>query len=431
MELKSYVWNTEEECTPPQQRRELQNRHFSSVVNRLYENARWYRRKMELAALAPRDVSSLEDISKLPFTTKDELRSLYPFGLIMLPLNRVSRFHTSTGTTGKPTVVGYTQEDLEIWSECVARTLAASGIRSSTLVQNAYGYGLATGGLGFHRGIEKLGASLIPASNAPPKKQLELLGDFGAQALLCTPSFASTLIDVAQENDMSLKNMPLQVGVFGGENCSLALKTRLEESLAIKAYDTYGLSEIIGPGVAHECPSNGGLHIYEDHFIAEIIDFKSGAVLPEGQEGELVLSSITRTASPLLRYRTGDKARFITQACECPRTFRRISRVVGRASQLIRVGDQEIHPYEIEEKLLAIPEIGSHYQIMLDSKNFLTIQIEQSRSLSYQKFSEKILQKKIQEGLNKVLLETNYCVKLVSTGLIPRSQGKAERVIWA
>lgn len=424
--MEGYLWNKAIEGRSREQLDLLEDERLRSTVSCVYNKVPHYQETLKNKGIFPEDIKTREDIAKLPFTYKADLRAAYPFYMLAVPMDQVLRVHSSSGTTGRPTVVAYSRNDLAMWTDCIARNLAAVGIQPGHLIQNAYGYGLFTGGLAFQYGAEKIGAAVIPASVGQGLKQLSLLRDFKPDVLLCTPSFAASLLQIAREKKISLEELNLKAGIFGGEFWSESLRRKIEEGFGIKAYDTYGLSEVIGPGVAHECEVRDGLHINEDHFFPEIVDVETGEVLPAGELGELVLTSLTKEAMPILRYRTGDITRLIRGECPCGRSFIRMARTLGRVQDLIHVQQSKVFPVEIENILLQFPELYENYKIFLQDKNTqdnIEIWVEATNELRDSKpFATKI----IAEIQNQLHIEAH--IKLVPAGTFKKSEGKAKRV---
>jgi phenylacetate-CoA ligase len=427
------IWNNEFETLPRNELEALQLKRLKSLVERVYAVVPYYHQQIDKAGMKPSDIKILSDISKLPFTTKEDLRLNYPFGLFTVPLEEVVRIHASSGTTGKPTVVGYTKKDIETWAELMARALASAGTNKGDMVHNAYGYGLFTGGLGAHYGAEKLGATVIPVSGGNTKRQIMLMQDFGSTVLLCTPSYALNLAEVMTDMGIDPFSLKLKVGIFGAEPWSENMKEEIEKKLHLDAIDIYGLSEIIGPGVSCECiEAKKGLHIYEDHFIAEIINPESGEVLPPGEMGELVFTTITKEAFPVIRYRTKDLTRLISEPCVCGRSFYRMQRVTGRSDDMLIIRGVNVFPSQVEHVLMSVEEVEPHYQIIIDRKGTLD-EMEVQVEVSEKTFSDavKVLEKlksRIESEI-KDLLGISCNVKLVEPKTIQRSEGKAKRVI--
>jgi len=426
------IWNKEDEQMSREELNELQVERLQATVRKVYNNVPFYKNKLDSAGVNPNELDSLKDLSRLPFTTKDDLRDNYPFGLFTVPLEEVVRIHSSSGTTGKPTVVGYTQEDIEIWTELMARTMSCGGIGKGDIVQNAFGYGLFTGGLGIHYGAEKTGASVVPISGGNTKRQIKVMEDFGSTALMCTPSYALYIAEVADELGFDIKNSSLKYGIFGAEPWSDNMRKEIEKLLGIKAIDIYGLSEIIGPGVASECQAQDGLHIFEDHFIPEIIDPKTGEVLDYGQKGELVFTTITKNALPVIRYRTKDISVLHKERCSCGRTLVRMERISGRVDDMLIIRGVNVFPSQIESVLLDISETKPHYQLVVERKGRLdTLEVWVEVSDAF--FSDEVrrleeLERKIHNEIESVL-GISVKVKLVEQNTIPRSEGKAKRVV--
>ncbi len=427
------IWNEEFETLPREALEALQGRRLRDLVERVYVTVPPYRKKMEEAGVRPEDIKGLDDLKRLPFTTKDDLRDNYPFGMFAVPLERVVRVHASSGTTGKPTVVGYTRRDIETWAELMARTLTAAGVHRGDVVHNAYGYGLFTGGLGFHYGAERIGATVIPISGGNTKRQIMIMKDFGSTVLTCTPSYALNIAEVMEEMGLRPSDLRLRVGIFGAEPWSERMRQEIEKKLQIDAIDIYGLSEIIGPGVSVECiEKKHGLHIFEDHFIPEIINPDTGEVLPYGEEGELVFTTLTKEAFPVIRYRTRDITRLIPEPCICGRTFVRMEKVTGRTDDMLIIRGVNVFPSQIEHVLMSVEGVEPHYQIIVDREGALDV-MEVQVEVSEEIFSDEIkvlegLQKRIEQEL-KDALAVSCRVKLVEPKTIQRSEGKAKRVI--
>lgn len=427
------IYNEEFEALPREVLEALQLKRLKQAVQRVYHTVGFYRRSFDEAGVHPDDIRTMDDLRKLPFTTKDDLRDNYPFGLFAVPMSSVVRMHASSGTTGQSTVVGYTRRDIDTWSELMARCFAAAGVTRNDIVHNAYGYGLFTGGLGVHYGAEKLGASVIPMSGGNTKRQIVILQDFGPTVICCTPSYALTLADTGTEMGVDMHSLKLRVGILGAEPWSERMKTEIENKLNLTALNIYGLSEVIGPGVSMEClEGREGMHIFEDHFIAETIDPDSGAVLPPGEQGELVFTTITKEAFPLIRYRTRDISRIITAPCRCGRSFQRMERVSGRSDDTLIIRGVNVFPSQIESILMAIEGLEPHYELIVDragTLDTLEIRVEVSESI----FSDEIralqsLEKRISKDMKDYLGVTAQ-VKLVGPKSILRFEGKARRVI--
>ncbi len=426
------IWNEPYECMSREQMRNWQSQRLRELVERVYYNVPFYRNKLQEMGLSPDDIKDIDDLPKLPFTTKDDLRDNYPFGLFATPMSEIVRLHASSGTTGKPTVVGYTRRDISIWSEVVARTMACAGIEKHDVIHIAYGYGLFTGGLGIHYGSEKLGATVIPISGGNTQRQLQLMHDFGSTALACTPSYALFLAEAIEESHYERNQLKLKVGIFGAEPWTENMRKQIEEKLGIKAIDIYGLSEVIGPGVSSECLHQCGLHVNEDHFIPEIIHPVTHEVLPAGQEGELVFTTITKEGLPLIRYRTKDLTMLNYEPCACGRTLVRMRKCLGRSDDMLIIRGVNVFPSQIETALLEVSETEPHYMIIVNRVNNLDtveIQVEVQEQLYFDEIKQlQSLRKKIQSHLESAL-GISIDVKLVEPKTIQRSEGKAKRVI--
>ncbi len=425
-------WDKEKECMPRKELEELQLRRLKETVYRVYTFVPAYKEKMDEAGIKPEDIKSLKDLQKLPFTTKQDLRDNYPFGLFALPMSEVVRIHSSSGTTGKPTVVGYSKKDIDIWSELMARALTSAGATRYSVIQNAYGYGLFTGGLGIHYGAEKIAASVIPSSGGNTRRQIMLMQDFGTTELTCTPSYALFMHEVMQEMGIEPSDLKLRAGIFGAEPWSENMRREIEHKLEIDAYDIYGLSEIIGPGVAIECANKQGLHIAEDHFLAEVIDPISEEVLEEGTQGELVITTVSKEALPIIRYRTRDLTSLDKNVCGCGRTHVRMQKVLGRSDDMVIIRGVNVFPSMVESVLLNIPGVEPHYLLIVDRKGNLD-QLEVQVEVSEQLFSDEV--RKLEE-LGAIIakemesaLGVNARIRLVEPKSIERSEGKAKRVI--
>ena len=426
------MWNREVECMPRPKLEKLQGERLRKTVELVYEKVPFYREKFKTAGIKPSDIKSVKDLARLPFTTKQDLRDNYPFGLFTVPRDEVVRIHASSGTTGKMTVVGYTRNDIATWAEVMARTLGCGEVTKKDVMQVAYGYGLFTGGLGVHYGAERVGATVVPISGGNTKRQLQVMADFGTTALACTPSYSLFMAETAAEEGIDFAKLPLRVGFFGAEPWSDNMRKEIEQKLSIKAIDIYGLSEIIGPGVASECLVQKGLHVCEDHFLAEIIDPNTGEVLPDGEKGELVFTCITKEALPLIRYRTRDISILYHEPCACGRTHVRMNRVLGRTDDMLIIRGVNVFPSQIESVLLEIGEAEPHYQLVVDREgnlDDLEIWVEVSERL----FSDEVRKLEELEGkIRREILSTlgvSAKVKLVEPKTIARSEGKAKRVI--
>ena len=425
-------WDQEKECMPREGLETLQLRRLKETIYRMYAFVPAYKEKMDGLGIKPDDINSLSDLSLLPFTTKQDLRDNYPFSLFSVPMSEIVRLHSSSGTTGKPTVAGYSKKDIDIWAELMARALFSAGASKHSVVQNAYGYGLFTGGLGVHYGAERIGASVIPSSGGNTKRQIMLMQDFGTTILTCTPSYSLFMFEIMQEMGIEPRDLSVKAGIFGAEPWSENMRKEIETKLQIDAYDIYGISEIIGPGVAVECNCKNGLHIAEDHFLAEIIDPETGKTLKENEPGELVLTTITKEAMPLLRYRTRDLTTLNKEPCACGRTLARMEKVLGRSDDMIIIRGVNVFPSMVETVLLNIPDVEPHYVLVLDrigNLDELEVQVEVSEKV----FSDEV--RKLEE-LGRVInselestLGVAVKVRLVEPKSIERSEGKARRII--
>jgi len=418
--------------TPVPQLRDLQLQRMKAVVARAWQHVELFQSRLADRGLAPGDIRALDDVAKLPFTEKRDLRDTYPFGLFASPMKDVVRLHVSSGTTGKPIVVAYTKEDVDVWTSVLVRSLAGCGLHHGDIVQNAYGYGLFTGGLGAHYGAEALGATVVPTSGGNADRQIMLMKDFGVTAICCTPTYFLHLIDRAAELGVNMKELPLRVGIFGAEPWTESMRRHIENKSSIKAFDIYGLSEIIGPGVACECRCHQGLHIFEDHFYPEIVDPATGEPLPEGCEGELVLTTLSKQAMPMIRYRTRDITMIMPGQCECGRTLRRMGRIGRRSDDMLIIRGVNVFPSQVEAALLQIEGTLPHYQIILTREQGLD-QMEVQVEVTPHMFNDKIgalqgLHQRLQGALDHVL-GIRVRVALVEAHTIERSQGKAKRVI--
>ncbi|OGV58388.1 MAG: phenylacetate--CoA ligase [Lentisphaerae bacterium GWF2_52_8] len=417
---------------PVEQLRRHQLAQLRHVVAMTYEKVPHFRQRMDERGISPSDLKQLSDLAKLPFTVKTDLRDTYPFGLFASPMKDIVRLHASSGTTGKPIVAAYTHEDIKIWTSVMVRAFASCGLHAGDIIQNAYGYGLFTGGLGAHYGAEGIGATVIPISGGNTERQIMIMKDFGSTAICCTPSYFIHLIERATEMGINMKKLPLRVGVFGAEPWTQEMRRHIEEKTSIKAYDIYGLSEIIGPGVGIECQYQDGLHLHEDHFYPEIINPQTGEVLPDGTEGELVLSTLSKEAMPMIRYRTRDITALETTPCPCGRTLRRIRRISRRSDDMFIIRGVNVFPSQIEAALLAVEGTLPHYQIILTRDKGLD-NIEVHVEVNAQLFSDKVraveeFQHKLSNSIEHTL-GIRVKLKLVTPHTIARSEGKAKRVI--
>jgi phenylacetate-CoA ligase len=417
---------------PRNELEQLQLNRLRTVVARSYENVPLFHSRMKELGLAPEDIVSLEDVAKLPFTVKSDLRDTYPFGMFATPMKDVVRLHASSGTTGKPIVVSYTKADLDVWASVVSRAFSVCGLHEGDIIQVAYGYGLFTGGLGAHYGAEKLGATVVPTSVGNTDRQIMLMSDFGTTAICCTPTYFLHMMERAENMGVDLRKLPLRAGVFGAEPWTQGMRRRIEEQAGIKAYDIYGLSEIIGPGVAVECACQNGLHVFEDHFYPEIIDAETGNPVPEDTEGELVLTTLSKQAMPLIRYRTRDITAFESGHCECGRTIRRIRRIGQRCDDMLIIRGINVFPSQVESVLLEVEGTLPHYQIILTREHGLDqmeVQVEVTSSLFSDTVSDlEKLERKLTQTLERVL-QVRVQTTLVAPHTIQRSEGKAKRVI--
>ncbi|MBC9785967.1 phenylacetate--CoA ligase [Heliobacterium chlorum] len=426
------IWNRPMEAMKRADLEKLQIERLKKTVERVYHNVPAYREKMQAAGLTPMDVQSLEDLRRLPFTVKQDLRDHYPFGLFASPMRDIVRLHASSGTTGNPIVVGYTRRDLDNWSELMARTLTCAGADTDSVVQVGYGYGLFTGGLGAHYGAEKVGATVVPISGGNTKRQIKLMQDFGTTILACTPSYALFLAETLQESGIPRDKLRLKAGIFGAEPWTEEMRRELEYRLQITAIDIYGLSEVMGPGVASECPVKNGLHIFEDHFIPEIIDPVTEEPLPYGEKGELVFTTITKEGFPVIRYRTRDISVLHVEPCACGRTHVRMSKVSGRTDDMVIIRGVNVFPSQVESVLLSLGLTEPHYVLVIDRVGTLDT-LEVWVEVSEKMFSDEIrsmerIERTIQRELES-LLGLTARVRLVEPKSIERSEGKAKRVI--
>ncbi len=426
------IWEPTYECMPREDIEQLQLERLQATLNRVYKSVTCYRNKFNEQGIVPEDVQSLADLAKLPFTTKEDLRLNYPYGMFAVPLREVVRIHSSSGTTGKPTVVGYTKQDIKIWSNLVARFMTAAGVTHDDVVQIAFGYGMFTGAFGLHYGTETIGASVLPMGSGNTEKQIMIMQDYKTTALVCTPSYAITLAERMERMGIEPKSLSLKTGLFGGEPWSEAMRREIETRLAISATDNYGLSEVIGPGVAGECECKNGMHLFEDAFIPEIIDPETCQVLPPGSVGELVLTTLTKEAFPMVRYRTRDITSLDYSPCDCGRTNVRMKKTMGRTDDMLIIKGANVYPSQIEEVLVSVEGCQPHYQLVVERKgtlDTLEVQIEVTENIF---FDEMKKQKAFLEKLEKRIESTlgvGVLVRLVEPNSIPRHEGKAARVI--
>jgi phenylacetate-CoA ligase len=431
--MSSIYWNKKFETETRDEIRKHQLQLLREKVKLCYEKTAFYRNRFKSAGISPSDIKTLEDAQKIPFTEKNDLRDNYPFGLLAVHLDDIVEIHASSGTTGNPVVGAYTQNDMDVWAELMARSLYATGVRRQDVIHNAYGYGLFTGGLGFHYGAQKIGSTIIPVSGGMTQRQIKIMKDLGSTVLCCTPSYAMYLSETMKEEDIDpRKDLQLRIGHFGAEPWSERIRERVEKELGIEAFDIYGLTELCGPGVSVECSEHNGLHIWEDHFLVETIDPETGDVLPAGEEGELVFTTLTKTGLPLLRFRTRDISIIENEKCDCGRTHSRMMRVTGRSDDMLIIRGVNVFPSQIEYVIMGFPELAAQYQIILDRPGALdvfTIKAELTEQTS----------KSTQEQLNALKLKIRQnvsnitgispIIELVKPGEIPRSVGKAKRVL--
>lgn len=426
------IWNKEAECMRIGEREKQQTERLRAILRRAYKNVPYYKKRFDEYKVKPGDIRSLKDISKLPFTTKADLREGYPFGFFAVPRKEIVEVHTSSGTTGKPTVSGYTRKDIDIWGEVVARALTMCGATKEDIIQNGYGYGLFTGGLGVHYGAQRIGATVVPVSAGQTKRHLDIMQDFGSTILTCTPSYALYLTEAVAEAGINIKKLKLKAGCFGAEMWTDRMRDEIEKRFHLLALNIYGLTEIIGPGVAQECDQKNGLHICEDHFYAEVVSPDTLEPLPEGEKGELVLTTLTRDGMPMIRFRTRDITTLRREPCKCGRTLVRMDRVTGRSDDMLKIRGVLIFPSQIEKALLEVKGVEPHYQIIVTRPKHLDeieVQVETSSRL----FSDEVrrledVRKKIEKHIeNSIGLRVK--VTLVEPKTLPRSEGKAKRVI--
>jgi phenylacetate-CoA ligase len=426
------IFNEEFETLPREVIKALQLKRLQQVAQRVYHTVGFYKKTFDGAGVDPLDIHTLDDLSKMPFTTKNDLRENYPFGIFAVPMSSIVRLHASSGTAEQASVIGYTKRDIDIWSDLMARCFAAAGLNRNDIIHNSFGYGLFTGGLGIHYGAEKIGASVIPVSGGNTKRQIIILQDFGPTAICCTPSYALTLAKSGAELGVDMKALKLRVGIFGGEPWSDRMRDEIENKLNIKALNIYGLSEVMGPGIAMEClEGHSGMHIFEDHFIVETINPETCEVLPPGETGELVITTITKEAFPLIRYRTGDISRILKEECRCGRSHLRMDRVSARSDDMIIIRGVNVFPAQIESVLKDIEGLEPHYQILVDradTLDTLEIQVEVSEKI----FSDEI--KELQSIERRIIkdirdsLGVTPVVKLVEPKTLQRFESKAQRV---
>lgn len=430
--MQQNYWTPNLETAPIHEIKSLQSLRLSQTVRRVYENVGYFRNRMDEMGVTPDDIRSVDDLSKLPFTVKQDLRDNYPFGTFAVPMDEIVRIHASSGTTGKQTVVGYTQNDVDVWKEIIARSLVAAGGNAKDFVHIAYGYGLFTGGLGMHYGAEAIKASVIPVSTGNTQRQIQIMLDYGSTILCSTPSYALYLGETLKEMGIDKSQLKLKAGIFGAEPWTEQMRIEIENLLGIKAYDIYGLSEVMGPGVSFECCEQTGMHINEDHFIAEIIDPETGNQLPDGEQGELVFTAITKEALPLIRYRTRDIATLTREKCSCGRTFIKMTKPCGRTDDMLIIRGVNVFPSQVESVLLSLGQTAPHYMLIVDrvdNLDTLEIQVEMSAEM----FSDAVRHIEEQERRIRAAVESTLGVaakvRLVEPKSIQRSEGKAKRVI--
>ncbi len=432
MDEQFRIWNSPAECQPREQLEALQLERLKQTVRLVADQVPCYQKKFATSGFQPGDLTSLDDIRYLPFTTKEDLRLNYPYGMFAVPLRDVVRIHSSSGTTGKPTVVGYTKQDINTWTELVARFMTAAGVTREDIVHIAFGYGLFTGAFGLHYGSEAIGASVIPISGGNTDKQIMIMQDYRSSALVCTPSYGLTIADRLEKQGIDPSSLALRVGLFGAEPWSEQMRTELEERLGIVATDNYGLSEIMGPGVAGDCLLKCGMHLAEDHFLVEIIDPDTGAVLPKGSRGELVITSLTKQAFPMIRYRTRDITRIHYEPCACGRTLARMEKTSGRTDDMLIIKGVNVFPTQIEEVLLQIEGCQPHYQLVVDRVNnldTLEVQVEVNEHIFFDEMKRQRHFVNTAEKRLATVLGVSAKVKLVEPSSILRHEGKACRVI--
>lgn len=426
------IWNEEIECMPKDEMKKLQLKRLQDVVKRAYENVPYYKKRFDEEGIKPEDIKTLDDIKKLPLTTKDDLRAAYPFGMFAVPRREIVEIHTSSGTTGKPTVSGYTREDIKIWSEVMARGLTMFGLTEDDIIQNTHGYGLFTGGFGVHYGAQNIGATVIPISTGQTRRQIEIMKDFGTTVLIFTPSYGLYLAEVVGEEGLTPEDLNLKSIGFGAEMWTEEMRQEIQKRFNAPAYNIYGLTEIMGPGIALECPEQDGLHVMEDHFYPEIIDSKTMEVLPNGERGELVLTTLTRHGMPIIRFRTKDVTSLKNGACPCGRTHVKIERITGRTDDMLKIRGVAVFPSQIEKALLKMDGIEPHYQIIATRPQHLDeleVQVETSPQLFSDEVKELVgIKKKIENFIHNEI-GLRVAVTLVEPKTLPRSEGKAVRVI--
>lgn len=420
------------ECMDRGELEALQLKRMKELLLKVYENVDTYKKKFDDIGFNPSDFNDLSQMSELPFTVKDDLRAAYPYKMFAAPRKDIVRVHSSSGTTGQISVVGYTKNDLDMWSDCIARALSAAGLTDEDIVQVSYGYGLFTGGLGAHDGVQKLGATVIPASGGNTNRQVQLLRDFDVNALACTPSYALYVGETAREQGVDLHELPVRVGIFGAEPWTEAMRDQLEDLFGIKAFDIYGLSEVMGPGVGYECSCQNGLHINEDNFLIEIIDSDTLQPVADGEYGEVVFTTLTKEGIPLIRYRTRDVSRIIPETCECGRTFKRLERITGRSDDMLIIRGVNVYPSQIESILLKMNKVAPHYQIILDKKGSMDtveVRVELEPGVAFDEIREiQAITRSLRSAITSALA-ISIDVKVVQPKSLKRSEGKIQRVI--
>lgn len=431
--MADIYWNKKFETATRDELRKHQLQLLKEKVKFCYDNTAFYRNRFKSAGISPSDIKTLEDAQKIPFTVKDDLRDNYPFGMVAVHLDDIVEIHASSGTTGNPIVGAYTPNDMDVWAELMARSLYATGVRKQDVIHNAYGYGLFTGGLGFHYGAQKIGSTIIPVSGGMTQRQIKLMKDLGSTVLCCTPSYAIYLAEAMNKEGVDpRKDLKIKIGNFGAEPWSERIRERIEKELGIEAFDIYGLTELCGPGVSVECNEHNGLHIWEDHFLVETIDPKTGDVLPAGEEGELVFTPLTKTGLPLLRFRTRDISVIETEKCDCGRTHSRMMRIRGRSDDMLIIRGVNVFPSQIEYAIMGFPELAAQYQIVLDRPEALdvfTIKAELTEQTSKSTQEElNVLKRKIRQKVSNIT-GISPIIELVKPGEIPRTAGKAKRVL--
>jgi len=427
-------WNRKIETIQREELEKHQFRLLKETVKFCYENSRFYRQKFESAEIVPADIQKLDDIQKIPFTAKSDLRDNYPLGMLATNSSDVVEVHASSGTTGNPIVAAYTKNDMEVWQELMGRSLYTAGVRQKDVIHIAYGYGLFTGGLGFHYGAQKIGATIVPVGGGMTQRQIKLMKDLGVTVLSCTPSFSVYLAEtMIKEGVNPRKDLKLKMGLFGAEPWSERIRERIENALGIEAFDIYGLTELCGPGVSVECKEHKGLHVWEDHFLVETIDSETGEVLPPGEKGELVFSTLTKTGMPILRYRTRDISVIETEKCACGRTHARMMRVTGRSDDMLIIRGVNVFPSQIEYAIMGFPELAAHYQIVLDRPEALdvfSVKVELSEKTSHNtQIDLDALKCRIVEKIHNITGLSPAAIELMKPGEIPRTEGKAKRVV--